>query len=146
MQPQAREPNGISASYHSYIDGDLVKGSEIYSLWGRTYPRDAVPSGNLGAINLYLGNYERARTETLEHLRLEPDSALGYGNLIVAYTDLNRLNEAKAVYDEAIARKLEDYGLHGNRYEIAFLEGDVTEMERQVAWATGKAGAEDVLL
>lgn len=141
-----RERLRISASYHSYFDGDLVKGSEIYALWAQTYPRDAVPLGNLGAIDLYLGNYEKARRETLEHLRLEPDSAIGYSNLIVAYTDLNRLTEAKAAYQEAIGRKLEDYGLHGNLYEIAFLEADVNEMERQLAWAADKSGAADVLL
>jgi tetratricopeptide (TPR) repeat protein len=141
-----REKLRIAASYHSYFDGDLVKGSEIYELWAQTYPRDGVPPGNLGAIDLYMGNYEKARTETLEHLRLDPDDALGYSNLIVAYADLNRLDEAKAAYDEAMARKLEDFGLHGNLYEVAFLEEDVNEMERQLVWAAGKPGAEDVLL
>jgi hypothetical protein len=141
-----REKLRISASYHSYFDGDLVKGSEIYELWAQTYPRDGVPVGNLGAINLYRGNYQKALTETLEHLRLDPDDALGYSNLIVAYADLNRLDEAKAVYQQATASKLEDLGLHGNLYEVAFLQEDVNEMERQVAWAAGKPGAEDVLL
>jgi Flp pilus assembly protein TadD len=141
-----REKLRISAYYHSYFDGDLVKGSEIYELWAQTYPRDGLPVGNLGVINLYMGNYEKALTETLEHLRLEPDNALGYSNLIVAYADLNQLDKAKAAYQEAMARKLEDLGLHGNLYEIAFLQQDMTEMERQVAWAAGKPGAEDVLL
>ncbi len=141
-----REKLRISASYHSYFDGDLLKGSEIYELWAQAYPRDGVPLGNLGAINLYMGNYEKALTETLEHLRLDPDDALGYSNLMVAYADLNRLDDAKAVYQEAMTRKLEDFGLHGNLYEIAFLQEDVTEMERQKAWAAGKPGAEDVLL
>jgi eukaryotic-like serine/threonine-protein kinase len=36
--------------------------------------------------------------------------------------------------------------LHGNLYGIAFLQQDVAEMERQLAWAAGKPGAEDVLL
>jgi hypothetical protein len=31
-------------------------------------------------------------------------------------------------------------------YELAFLTGDATEMERQVAWAAGKPGSEDLLL
>lgn len=78
-----REKLRISALYNSYFDGDLVKGSEIYGLWAQTYPRDGIPVGNLGAINLYSGNYQKALTETLEHLHLDPDDALGYGNLIV---------------------------------------------------------------
>jgi serine/threonine protein kinase len=141
-----REKLRISASYLSYFEGDLVKGSEIYELWAQAYPRDGVPPGNLGANYLYMGQYEKALSQTLEHLRLDPDDVLGYGNLIVAYADLNRLDEAKVVYQEAMARKLEDLGLHGNLYGIAFLQEDVAEMERQVAWAAGKPGAEDVLL
>lgn len=141
-----REKLRISAYYNSYVQGDLVKGGEIYGLWARAYPRDGVPPGNLGAINLYMGNYEKARTETLEHLRLDPDDALGYGNLIVVYEDLNRLDDARAVYQEAMGRKLEDLSLHANLYGVAFLQEDKAEMERQMAWAAGKPGEEDVLL
>jgi eukaryotic-like serine/threonine-protein kinase len=45
-----REKLRIAAAYHSYFDGDLVKGAEIYELWAQAYPRDSVPSANLGAI------------------------------------------------------------------------------------------------
>lgn len=141
-----REKLRISAAYHSYFEGDLMKGSEAYELWARAYPRDAVPLGNLGAINLYLGNYEKALLQTLEHLRLEPDNAIAYSNLLVAYAALNRLQEAKGAYQQAMARKIDDLGLHGNLYGIAFLQQDVVEMQRQLAWAAGKPGAEDVLL
>ena len=141
-----REELRISASYHSYFDGDLVKGSEIYELWAQAYPRDGVPRGNLGAINAYMGQYEKALSQTLEHLRLDPDDAMGYSNLVVVYAALNRFDEAKAAYQEAMARKLEDLGLHGNLYGIAFAQEDAAEMERQIAWAAGRPGAEDVLL
>lgn len=141
-----REKLRISAAYHSYFEGDLLKGSETYELWARAYPRDAEAPGNLGVINLYLGNYEKALSQTLEHLRLEPDNAIGYSNLLVAYAALNRLDEAKAAYQKVLARNVDEIGLHGNLYGIAFLQQDVTEMQRQVAWAAGKPGAEDVLL
>ncbi len=141
-----REKLRIAAFYNSYVLWDLVKGSEMYGLWAQAYPRDGVPPGNLGVINLYLGQYDKALTETLNHLRLDPDDVTGYANLMVAYADLNRLNEAKAAYQQARGRMLDDLGLHGNLYEIAFLEGDAAEMERQMAWAAGKAGEEDTLL
>jgi tetratricopeptide (TPR) repeat protein len=139
-----REKLGISAFYHSYVTGDLEKGNEIYELWAQAYPRDGVPLGNLGVNNFYMGHYEKALSETLEHLRIDPDDALGYGNLVTQYAALNRFDEAKAAYREAMARKLEDSGLHGNLYGIAFLQNDVAEMERQIAWAAGKPGAEDM--
>jgi tetratricopeptide (TPR) repeat protein len=141
-----REKLRIAAAYHSYFDGDLVKGSEIYELWAHAYPRDAVPAGNLGAIYLYIGDYQKAVGETLAHLNLEPDNAVAYTNLMVGYTALNRLDMARAAYQQAIARKVDDLGLHGNLYAVAFLQDDTAEMERQFAWAADKPGSEDVLL
>ncbi|HET7209742.1 MAG TPA: protein kinase [Terriglobales bacterium] len=141
-----REKLRISAFYHSYVRGDLVKGNEIYELWAQEYPRDGVPLGNLGANYSYMGQYEKAVSQTLEHLRIDPDDALGYGNLVVQYAALNRFDEAKAVYQQAMARKLEDTGLHANLYGVAFLQADAAEMQRQIAWAAGQPGAEDLLL
>lgn len=141
-----REKLRISAYYYSYLAGDLVKGNEIYELWAQAYPRDGVPLGNLGGNYSYMGQYEKAASQTLAHLRIDPDDVLGYGNLVVQYAALNRFDEAKAVYRQAMARKLEDSGLHANLYGIAFLEGDAAEMKSQIAWATGQTGAEDMLL
>ncbi len=141
-----REKLRISAYYYSYVAGDLVKGNEIYELWAQAYPRDGVPLGNLGGNYSYMGQYEKAVSQTLEHLRIDPDDALGYGNLVVQYAALNRFDEAKAVYRQAMARKLEDSGLHANLYGVAFLQGDAAEMKSQIAWAAGQPGAEDMLL
>jgi eukaryotic-like serine/threonine-protein kinase len=139
-----REKLRISAYYYSYLAGDLVKGNEIYELWAQAYPRDGVPPGNLGATYSYTGQYEKAVSQTLEHLRIDPDDAVGYGNLVVQYAALNRFDEAKAVYRQAMARKLEDAGLHANLYGIAFLQADAAEMKSQIA--AGQPGAEDLLL
>src|SRR5215469_4808753 len=59
---------------------------------------------------------------------------------------LNRLDEAKATYQQALARKPEYPPLHAYRYGVAFLQADAGEMERQVAWAAGKPGTEDIFL
>jgi tetratricopeptide (TPR) repeat protein/predicted Ser/Thr protein kinase len=141
-----REKLRISAYYYSYVAGDLVKGNEIYELWAQAYPRDGVPLGNLGGNYSYMGQYEKAVSQTLEHLRIDPDDALGYSNLVVQYAALNRFDEAKAVYRQAMARKLEDSGLRANLYGIAFLQADLAEMKSQIAWAAGQPGAEDMLL
>ncbi len=66
-------------------------------------------------------------------------------NLVGLYTALNRPADAKAKYQEAIAHKVNNPLLHGNRYGVAFYEGDVAEMERQVGGQKNKPG-EDVLL
>ena len=112
-------------------------------------PRLIHATANLSAIwgsdYTYLGQYEKAITASLEDLRLNPGSAAAYTNLVGLYPAVNRLDEAKAKYQQAIAHKVDNPFLHGNRYGVAFLENDTAEMQRQVAAASGKPG-EDVLL
>ena len=48
--------------------------------------------------------------------------------------------------EQAQERKLDGDLLHWTIYQLAFLKGDAAEMERQVAWAAGKPGDEDLLL
>ena len=136
----------ITAYYYGFTTGELEKSDQAYQQWAQAYPRDFIPHGNL-AINLIaLGQYEKGVAETLESIRLNPDAAGGYGNLVGQYAAVNRLDEAKSTYEQALARKLESSVLHLNRYGVAFLERDTPEMQRQLAWGTGKPGAEDALL
>jgi eukaryotic-like serine/threonine-protein kinase len=92
------------------------------------------------------GQYEKANAETREALRLDPDSSIGYDNLIQGYAVLNQLGEARATYQEAIKRKPENGGPHAYMYGVAFLERDMREMERQANWAADKPGVADILL
>jgi len=79
----------------------------------------------------------------METTRVNPDLGLGWANLIQTYTQLDRLDEAKAAYQQAVTRKLDGDSAHLNRYGIAFIEGDAAEMQHQLSWGTGKAGVED---
>ena len=58
--------------------------------------------------------------EYREALRLEPSRMANYVNLGIAYTALNRLDEAEAVYKQAEERKLEGERLLQNRYHWHF--------------------------
>src|SRR6185312_11653456 len=126
--------------------GELEKARETYEMWAAAYPHDYVPPGQVGVIDAALGNYDKAAAEIGESMRLYPDNVYDYENLMAINIALNRLDEAKTNYQQSLARKFELAGLHGNRYALAFLENDAAEMERQVSWAAGKAGAEDVFL
>jgi eukaryotic-like serine/threonine-protein kinase len=137
----------ISAVYYNWATGELDKSNQIYEEWAQAYPRDCIPPINLGANYATMGQYEKSVQAYVNCLRLCPDAGgVTYVLLMEAYRALGRLAEAKAVYDQAAARKLDDPLLHNSRYLVAFLEGDTTEMQRQVGWATGKAGAEDTLV
>jgi tetratricopeptide (TPR) repeat protein len=96
-------------------------------------------------ISAFLGNWEKALEEWREALRLDPNNAVSYLTLSVAYTALNRLDEAEAVYKEE-GRKLESESLLVNRYGLAFLKGDAAEMAQSVSAAMGKPGSEDAML
>jgi serine/threonine protein kinase/tetratricopeptide (TPR) repeat protein len=141
-----RERLQIEADYYSLVTGDIEKARTTYKRWAQAYPQDNVPYGNLGVVEGYIGDYDQAIKDTQEALRLAPDSSVNYGNLVGQYVTVNRFDEAKSLYKEAVARKTESPFLHGNMYGLAFLEGDRAEMDRHVAWAAGKAGAEDLLL
>jgi eukaryotic-like serine/threonine-protein kinase len=93
-----------------------------------------------------LGQYDKALAETQEAIRLEPNNVNGYGNLAQDFLALNRLDDAKAVLEQALARKLDSGILRGWMYYLAFLRGDSAQMAQQLAWGAGKPGAEDPLL
>jgi len=140
-----REKYRISSLYYSYVTGELEQASQVYELWAKSYPQDAIPPGNLGTIYDSLGQYEKALTATEEGQRLEP-KVVGYFNLAQIYLQLNRPDDARKTIEQAQAGKFEGDLLHWAIYQLAFLKGDAAEMERQVAWAAGKPGTEDTLL
>jgi serine/threonine protein kinase/tetratricopeptide (TPR) repeat protein len=140
-----REKYRIASLYYGNATGELEQASHVYELWAKSYPEDKVPPSNLGWIYAQLGQYEKALAETQEGMRLQPD-LIGYGNLADMYLSLNRLDDAKKTIEQAQTHNFEGDILHWTIYELAFLQGDSAEMQRQVAWAAGKPGSEDFLL
>jgi tetratricopeptide (TPR) repeat protein len=140
-----RERFRISGTYYLLATGELDKAIQTYEMWAKTYPRNGEPYGNLGVDYSYLGQYEKAVAASLEDLHLNPGSAAAFTNLVGLYAALDRLDDAKAKYKEAVEHKVDNPFLHGNRYGVAFLDSDTAEMKRQIAAASGKPG-EDILL
>ena len=136
----------IAALYYSLVTGDLEQAIQTYELWAKTYPQDEIPPGNLGDIYGRLGQYDKSMNESEESLRLGPNDVVSYVNLAATYLALNRPDDAAKMIQQAQERKLDDEILHSVMYQLAFYKNDAAEMERQVAWAAGKPGDEDVLL
>jgi eukaryotic-like serine/threonine-protein kinase len=136
----------IIAFYNDLENGDLSESLKAFELWAQEYPRSESAHINLGATYFELGQYEAAVTEYLKATELVPDDGVNYANLIGAYVALNRFDEAKAAYRNAITRHLDSSEVRSNEYGLAFLEGDAGQMAQQVAWATGKPGVEDSFL
>jgi serine/threonine protein kinase/tetratricopeptide (TPR) repeat protein len=128
----------ITDHYYTNVTGDMPKAIENYELWIQTYPRDWSPQLNLAAAYSNLGEPEKALPHAIEALRIQPDDRLAYQNLTYIYMSLNRLEEAKAIYKQAVEKKLDGLASHQIRFSIAYVEGDAPEMERQAAWGKGK--------
>ncbi len=142
-----RERFSIEGYFYLYATGELEKAAQVFEQWQQTYPRDGVPYRNLGIVSDsgHLGHLEKALQESIEALRLEPTAIWNYGNLGKTFVDLNRLQEAEAVYTQAQQRNLAGY-LLVLRYQLAFLKGDSAQMAQLAAAVVGEPGAEDQML
>jgi eukaryotic-like serine/threonine-protein kinase len=141
-----RERLVITVRYYQYVTGQLDKAIEEYQVWAQAYPRDARARGNLGGLYGATGRFVEAVAQTDEALRLNPDSGANYANLVLSYTALDQLQDARRIYEQAVAHGIDDPLTRVSYFGVAFLEGDAEEMNRQMAWSEGKAGAEDIFL
>jgi tetratricopeptide (TPR) repeat protein len=65
---------------------------------------------------------------------------------MIAYVRMNRFEDAKRIYEEASARKLDSPILHRGRYVVAFLQRDNATMRDLVESAKGKSLTEELQL
>jgi len=140
-----RERYRITAYYFNDVLGELEQGTEAYELWAKSYPRDAVPPGNLAVDYWMMGQFDKAITEAEAAQRISP-SIISYGNLASWYTSVGRLKDARDTLAEAQQKGFDGLLIRSDLYNLAFLAADNVEMERQVAWAAGRPGEEDQML
>ncbi len=137
----------IAANFDIVATGNLPNAQQTCELWTRAYPRNPMPRTFLaGPIYPSLSQYENALEEAKQALRMSPDSPVPYFILGFAYLNVNDLGNAKATYNEALARKLDHAYIHGDLYLLAFLQNDHAAMAHEAAWAVGKRGAENNML
>jgi serine/threonine protein kinase/tetratricopeptide (TPR) repeat protein len=141
-----RERFYIEAAYYSFVTGELEKANQVYKQWGQEYPGDVAPHSNLALNYFALGDYEKAAEAARVAMEIKPTSVTGYANLIAADLDMDRIDEARAIYERAMQHKFDNEYLREMRYVIAFLEHDEAGMQQQVDLAAGNPSAEDLLL
>ena len=149
LRERTSEPENyfISTSFHMVVTGSMEKAEQACELCIQTYPRSWTPHTFLsGIIYPVFGQYEKAVEEGRDAVRLNPDNPISYSTLMFSYIALNRLDEAKATYEQALERKLNDPLFHLALYQIAFLQNDAEGMGQQIAWSAGKPGVEDWML
>jgi eukaryotic-like serine/threonine-protein kinase len=124
----------VETLYYDLGTGELEKAYPIHEQWVQTFPLDPRAHINFSFFLQGLGEYERAVVESREAVRLLPSVAT-YANMVAITILANRLDEAKAAYDDAEARGMADPSLHSLRHLIAFLQQDKPAMKEQLAWA-----------
>ncbi|HSC45206.1 MAG TPA: protein kinase [Candidatus Acidoferrum sp.] len=128
----------INGHYFNTI-GDLDKSVDTYEQWHKAYPRDSIPMNNLSLIYGALGQFDKSLASALDEMRADPDSIYSYQDLGDGYLNSNRLDEAKSVAEQGLAKVPDAIGSHRQLMDIAFLRGDHAEVERHLAWAKGRS-------
>ncbi|MBZ5535199.1 MAG: protein kinase [Acidobacteriia bacterium] len=135
---RASEREMLYITAHYYSDRHQIeKGIATYEVFKQTYPRDSIPYNNLAIQYLALGQFEKGLENAKEAIRLAPDSVFGYGVVAEAYCVLNRLDEAKAVLESALQRKIGGNQIHANLAMIALVQGDKAALDREFAALKG---------
>ena len=141
-----RERLYIEYEYYAVNDtGDLEKAKRAAALWAQKYPRDCAPRAEAGALYDSLEQYEKALVEYRAAYQLCPEDSLVDAGLILNYTFLNRLEEARAVANDAKVKNFDSFEVRAALYRLAFLQNDAAGMQQQVEFAKGKPGLEDWL-
>jgi tetratricopeptide (TPR) repeat protein len=142
-----REQIYITMNYNYMATGNLEAARAAAESYARTYPREYPPRNVLAWIGNQLGQYEQAVRYAREAIALDPQTALAYGNLGLAYMRLGRMDEMRAVYAEmlrqnAVNEKVDVYLYAGEATErneagMKRLEGRLIGTPREYAvWAT----------
>jgi len=141
-----RERYFIDFLYDRQVTGNLEKAYQTLESWLQTYPRGGEPPTTqdlLGGISTHgTGRFERAIEMEQKEIADKPDFYFGYHGLASSYFLLDRFPEAESILERASERRLVEPTLLVLRYNIAALKGDKDQMDRVVALAKGKHGAE----
>jgi serine/threonine protein kinase/tetratricopeptide (TPR) repeat protein len=140
-----REQLHITINYHQLVTENLEAARTAAELYAQIYPRDYVPRNALVIINNNLGRYEEAVRFGRESIALNPQNSAAYSNLAATYFLLGRIDEMRAIYDEALRRNLVSPSFDVALYRAESIERNEAGMKRQEARLMGTPAEPSVL-
>jgi serine/threonine protein kinase/tetratricopeptide (TPR) repeat protein len=119
----------ITSGYDQMVTGALDKEMETEEFWRQEQPHTRAPANYLlFNYSTYLGDFEKG-------IEVANDALIDLpGTLARAYLGLNRVNEAKSVLDQTLARKFDNCDLRGVSYEISALQGNSAGIQSLRLW------------
>jgi tetratricopeptide (TPR) repeat protein len=135
----AREQANIVVFYHLSVTGDLNQAIAAAATWQRTYPAEWRPYHALADLYFSIGAYAKAVDMARVAVRLNPDVAAAYSNLAGALYHLERFDDAREVYRQAMARGFDAPEYHVFLWQIASLTGDEEAMRQHLDWAASSS-------
>lgn len=139
-----REKFFITVNYEILVTGNMEAAQSTAETWARAYPREASPHHVLsGVVHKSAGRYETALVEAQKSIKLDPDFWVGYYSLGVLNVYLGRLEDGESALRAAAARGLDADEFIMLAYDIAFLKGERSGMEREVIRARARPGGEN---
>ena len=136
----------IESHFYDMVNRDIDKTITIYEQWSKTYPRDTTPLDNVTLAYFARGEYDKAVQTARETLEVDPKDYFAYDRLAVAFLALNRLDEAKAVMEEAYQKHLAPESMYALMFDLAFLRSDQAGMNKEVQAAKGSGEEPFILL
>ena len=140
-----RERLYIDEKYYNYVTGEIDKAVETLQTWTKLYPDDFVPRNNLSINYRFYGRYDDALREALEAVRLSPNNLSARSNVISNFMSLGRFDEAEQALRDVQKINPDMISMHVAMFQLAFIRGDQTAMDREAQWAKGRPEEADFI-
>jgi DNA-binding winged helix-turn-helix (wHTH) protein len=146
LRNRMTEPTRLQTEYLYYdsVTGELEKTFPVLLEWVQLFPRDFIVHNNLVRYFAWSGQPDNAADEAREAARLLP-TPWSYRSWMYTSILANRLEEAKAIFNEAQLRNFNGPDMRDQRVLLAFLQGDEPTMQEQWNWATNNPTASVLL-
>ena len=132
-----RERFFIEAVYYGIVEGDVERSIRIQERWRQLYPQDTGPVHGLALDYRQTGRYEDYYRTSKDGVSLDPGSEVFQYDLAGAAIAVNRLDEAQAILPNLTTDTPVGRGRNADvRYDLAFLHGDIAEINRLLAGFT----------
>ena len=125
------------AAFYYFDTGQVEKTISAWELMKQSYPRLSPAYVNEADVLGSIGEFQRAIDNQLEAIHLDPDTINAYLSGAANYRALGRFDEAKALLNQAVQRKIGGTQIHLALARTAALNGDMATADRE--WETAKA-------